>query len=209
MPITIRTLFPSRGSPISLPALTKLDLFGECEAALNARTMVFGTLKKSQAASNGFRHSRPEFGCETPESEVGGSQEQPKMGLKLGLARVLAFTGVLFLDLLVGLLVGLLVLARVLILCAERSLQRGKQGRSLDCYTGPGDQSCERRTSEQSLCRLCHLKDLLSIRVRNGTPTGRSFHLVDREPPCPLRLDRLPSAEAAFEPSDKHAPSPE
>src|SRR5260370_10622257 len=86
----------------------------------------------------------------------------------LALARVLAFTGVLFLHLLV---VGLLVLARVLILRAERRLQRGKQGRSLDCCTGPGDQSCERRTSEQGLCRLCHLKNLLSIRVRNTIRT--------------------------------------
>src|SRR5260370_10755905 len=92
MPITIRTLFPSRGSPISLPASTKAALFYDFEVALNARTMVFGTLKKSQAASNGFRHSRPGFGCETPESEVGGSQEQPKMGLKLGRSRVRPLT---------------------------------------------------------------------------------------------------------------------
>src|SRR5713226_4716596 len=109
----------------------------------------------------------------------------------LALARVLAFAGVLFLHLLV---VGLLVLARVLILCAERRLQRGKQGRSLDCCTGPGDQSCERRTGEQCLCRLCHVKSLLSIRVRNETPSERSLRLVDRESPCPLRLNRLFSA---------------
>src|SRR5713226_4183306 len=109
----------------------------------------------------------------------------------LALARVLAFTGVLFLHLLV---VGLLVLARVLILRAERRLQRGKQGRSLDCCTGPGDQSCERRTGEQCLCRLCHVKSLLSIRLRNETPSERSLRLVDRESPCPLRLNRLFSA---------------
>src|SRR5271169_3277945 len=98
----------------------------------------------------------------------------------LALARVLAFTSVLFLDL-------LLVLALVLILRAERSLQRRKQGRSLNCCSGSGEQSRERRTGEQSLCRLRHIKSLLSIRMRCEPPSGHSFLLEDRESRCLVR----------------------
>src|SRR5271169_1392218 len=98
----------------------------------------------------------------------------------LALARVLALTSVLFLDF----LVVLLVLALVLILPAERSLQRRKQGRSLDCCSGSGKQSRERRTSQHGLCCLRHIKSLLSIRMRCETPSGHSFLLEDRESRC-------------------------
>jgi len=55
----------------------------------------------------------------------------------LALARVLALAGVSVL-LVLGFF-RLLILALVLILGAERSLQRGEQSRGFDCRSGPGE----------------------------------------------------------------------
>src|SRR5580704_6020485 len=68
-----------------------------------------------------------------------------RLAAALALAGVLALASMLFFGLLVVLLILALVLT--LLLGAESRLQRRKQGRSLDCRTGAGEQSRERRTS--------------------------------------------------------------
>src|SRR5258708_5018235 len=78
----------------------------------------------------------------------------------LALAGVLALASVLFFDLLVVLLVFPLVLA--LLLGAEGSFQRRKQSRSLNRYSGSGEQSRERRTCEHGFCRFRHFHILPS-----------------------------------------------
>jgi membrane protein implicated in regulation of membrane protease activity len=97
----------------------------------------------------------------------------------LALAGVLTLASVLFLGLLVVLLVLSLVLA--LILRAQRSLKRGKQSRGLDCRTGPGEQSRERRTSQQSFCRLRHFAILQSIGMSYEALSRRSLRLAALE----------------------------
>src|SRR6516164_6923228 len=82
-----------------------------------------------------------------------------RLAAALTLAGVLALASMLFLDL----LVVLLVLVLPLILGAKGSLQRRKQSRSVNCRSGSGDQSCECRTREHSLCGFRHYQTLLSI----------------------------------------------